>query len=54
MQGRDGCRGDEPPWSGWRLGVQLEQEVDTFTHVFYNYVPPEDWRFLEDQNVPKP
>lgn len=29
-------------------GVQLNQRVDYFFHLFYGYAPPEGWRFSED------
>ena len=38
----------------WGIGLQLDQSFSTFTTVFYNYAPPEDWRFLETGQVPKP
>lgn len=28
-------------------GIAVNQEFEVFTHVFYNYAPPEAWRFTE-------
>lgn len=45
----------EPPGGVlWGAGLQWEQQFTAFTHVFYNYLPPEDWRFLDDPTVPSP
>jgi hypothetical protein len=45
----------EPPAGGlWGLGMQIDQRFDTYTHVFYNYAPPEDWRFISDGEAPAP
>lgn len=42
------------PVCPWGVGLQLDQEFTVYTHVFYNYLPPEDWRFLSDPSVPQP
>lgn len=45
----------EPPVvGGWGVGAQIDQDFDVYTHMFYNYVPDQEWRFLEDSNVPQP
>ena len=36
------------------VGLALEQEVQMFSHVFYNYQPPEGWLFLDGQGFPQP
>jgi hypothetical protein len=38
----------------WGVGLQLDQHFTVYTHVFFNYQPPEDWRFLDDTSVPQP
>jgi hypothetical protein len=35
-------------------GVILNQKVDVYTHVFYGYQPPADWRFVVDGAPPPP
>ncbi len=35
------------------VGFVLQQEYTVFTHVYHNYLPPEDWRFT-DAPVPAP
>lgn len=37
-----------------RIGVALEQRTETFVHAFYDYAPPEDWRFVDGEGVPPP
>lgn len=29
----------------WGVGVTLEQSFDIYTHLFWNMVPEEGWRF---------
>lgn len=36
------------------VGFTLEQEFTVFTHLFYRYAPPGDWRFTQDPSVPLP
>lgn len=38
----------EPPTGGFGVGVQLQQSFTMYLHVFYNFVPPEGWRFTVD------
>lgn len=39
----------EPPGGIlWGVGVQLQQKFTLYLHVFYNFVPPEGWRFTVD------
>jgi hypothetical protein len=38
--------------NGW--GLTLEQKFNHYTHVFYGYTPPADWRFSSGQDVPQP
>jgi hypothetical protein len=40
--------------TGAGVGVTVEQKFDHYTHVFYGYVPPADWRFTENPEVPQP
>lgn len=35
-------------------GVAIDQDFEVFTHAFYNYGPPEGWRFTEAQVPPPP
>jgi len=35
-------------------GVAIQQEFQVFTHVFYNYVPSEEWRFSDGTGIPQP
>lgn len=45
----------EPPGGAlWGVGLQVEQDFDVYTHVFYNYKPDEEWRFLTSTEVPPP
>lgn len=39
-----------PPFQRWSFGcgVTLDQAADVYAQVFYNYAPPEDWRFTSD------
>ena len=39
---------------GALVGAQINQEFEIFSHVFYNYQPPEGWRFTEDSTPPAP
>ncbi len=34
--------------------VFIDQEFTVYTHVFYNYAPPEGWRFTDSDGVPEP
>ncbi|HJQ93959.1 MAG TPA: carboxypeptidase-like regulatory domain-containing protein [Candidatus Thermoplasmatota archaeon] len=36
------------------IGVVLEQRVTVYTHFFYGYLPPSDWRFSADGAPPGP
>lgn len=49
--------GTTPPCLGgvclWGTGATVEQEFEIITHAFYNYSPPEGWRFTE-AGVPQP
>jgi hypothetical protein len=36
------------------VGVVLQQKVTVFTHVFYGYTPPVDWRFSNGGGAPDP
>ena len=36
------------------VGLMLDQEFTVFTNVFYRFLPPEDWRFIEDGAIPPP
>ena len=49
---------DGPPETrgvtGWGTGVTYQQQYQVYTHVFYGYKPPADWRYSADQNVPQP
>jgi hypothetical protein len=36
------------------LGLTLQQRFTVYTHVFYGYEPPADWRFSSGQPVPQP
>lgn len=43
--------------SCWRFGgfgMALNQKVDVFTHIFYGYTPPPDWRFSATGEAPQP
>ncbi len=35
-------------------GIVLQQWFRHFTHLFYHYLPPPDWRFSADGSVPPP
>ncbi len=35
-------------------GVTLEQSFTIYTHVFYGYLPPEGWTFIESGSPPAP
>lgn len=35
-------------------GAAIDQEFELFVHAFFHYAPPEDWRFTEDPEVPRP
>lgn len=36
------------------FGLVLEQQFDVYAHLFYGYLPPEDWLFTESNTVPSP
>ena len=36
------------------VGVSFEQPYTTYTHAFYGYRPPADWRFSDGTPVPPP
>jgi hypothetical protein len=36
------------------VGLTLQQKFNHYTHVFYGYEPPVDWRFSSGQPVPPP
>ncbi len=36
------------PGTAWGLGVVLQQDYEQFGSAFFNFVPPEDWTFLEN------
>lgn len=36
------------------VGLTLEQRFNHYTHVFYGFTPPEDWRFTSGVAVPQP
>ncbi|HUR26486.1 MAG TPA: carboxypeptidase-like regulatory domain-containing protein [Candidatus Thermoplasmatota archaeon] len=36
------------------VGLTLEQRFNHYTHVFYGYSPPQDWRFTSGTDVPQP
>lgn len=45
----------EPPGGlTWGVGVQLQQRFTMYLHVFYNFVPPEGWRFTVDGDPQPP
>lgn len=35
-------------------GFAIQQDFEVFTHLFYKYEPPEDWRFSDEPTVPGP
>ncbi len=35
-------------------GFAIQQEFTIFTHLFYNYLPPDGWRFSDNSGVPQP
>ncbi len=42
------------PGTAIGVGLLVQQEVEVFNHVFYNFLPSEDWVFLEDGAPPIP
>ena len=40
--------------TGGLAGATLEQDIVIYTTIFYGYVPPEGWRFSEEQAEPLP
>jgi hypothetical protein len=36
------------------VGVVLEQPLEIYNTLFYNYVPPADWVFVDANSVPPP
>lgn len=40
--------------TGAGVGATVEQKFDHYTHIFYGYQPPPDWRFTADPQVPQP
>jgi len=36
------------------VGMSVEQDFTTYTHIFYGYTPPEGWTFAADGAVPPP
>jgi hypothetical protein len=48
-----------PPFNNvWCLGngvgLTLEQKFNHYTHLFYGYTPPAEWRFSSGEPVPQP
>jgi len=41
-------------WGAGGVGMALEQRVTVYTHMFYGYVPPADWRFSGAGAPPEP
>lgn len=41
------CTADTP-YTPYGCGVTINQKFDIFLHHFYNFVPPEGWRFTND------
>lgn len=41
-------------FSGGLAGVTVEQRATMYIHAFYNYLPPEDWRFTTDSDGDPP
>lgn len=39
---------------GFGCGVTLDQAANAYIHDFYNFIPPEGWRFTSDGEVPIP
>lgn len=44
----------DPTGEGVPVGVTVEQRFTAYTHAFYGYLPPVDWRFSVDSTVPPP
>lgn len=36
------------------VGIVYEQQYEVYDHLFYGYLPPEDWLFVETSMVPSP
>lgn len=36
------------------FGLVYQQQFEIFSHLFYGYLPPEGWIFVEDSYVPEP
>lgn len=41
-------------FSGGLVGVTVEQRATMYMHAFYNYLPPEEWRFTTDSDGDPP
>ena len=41
-------------WSFGGVGMQLEQKVTVYSHIFYGYLPTPGWRFSSGEPVPPP
>jgi hypothetical protein len=41
-------------WGFGGEGMALQQRVTVYTHIFYGYLPPPDWRFSSGDPVPQP
>jgi hypothetical protein len=41
-------------WGAGGVGMALEQRVTVYTHIFYGYMPPADWRFSASGSPPDP
>ena len=41
-------------WGAGGIGMALEQRVTVYTHIFYGYLPPADWRFSAAGSPPDP
>lgn len=58
MEGTAPCVPEESPAFGgfcaFANGVTIQQRFTLYTHVFYGYEPPVDWRFSTDSTVPQP
>ena len=44
----------DPTGQDVALGVTVEQRFTAYTHAFYGYLPPADWRFSDGDTVPAP
>lgn len=43
-----------PAGCQWGVGAALQQRFNAVTHVFYGFVPPDDWQFGRDGLPPLP